>query len=132
MTDRPFKYSHTFTEQRTFIPLSKWRFTYRQLLSPQHGDGDITPFQALTTSMGSSLGTGSIVGVAMAIAAGGPGAVFWMIMTLLASSIVKYAEGFLSTKYRTTNTLGEKNGWTYALHRTRFKRKAWWQLALAC
>jgi len=110
MTDRPFKYSHTFTEQRTFIPLSKWRFTYTQLLSPQKGDGDITPFQALTTSMGSSLGTGSLVGVAMAIAAGGPGAVFWMVMTLLVSSIVKYAEGFLSTKYRTSNELGEKSG----------------------
>ncbi len=132
MTDRPFKYSHTFTEQRTFIPLSKWRFTYRQLLSPQHGDGDITPFQALTTSMGSSLGTGSIVGVAMAIAAGGPGAVFWMIMTLLASSIVKYAEGFYLPSIAQLIHWAKKTGGPMHYIEQGLKRKAWWQLALAC
>lgn len=74
------------------------------------GEGDITPFQALMTSLAATIGTGNIAGVATAIAAGGPGAVFWMWITAAFGGATKYAEALLAIKYRTTNEKGEKSG----------------------
>ena len=73
-------------------------------------DGDISQFQALTTAMAATVGTGNIVGVATAISIGGPGALFWMWVTALLGMASKYAEAFLGVRYRTTDEVGEKNG----------------------
>lgn len=73
-------------------------------------DGDITPFQALMTSLAATIGTGNIAGVAGAIAAGGPGAVFWMWVTASVGGATKFGEAFLAIKYRITNENGEKSG----------------------
>ncbi len=73
-------------------------------------DGDITPFQALMTSLAATIGTGNIAGVAGAIAAGGPGAVFWMWVTAAVGGATKFGEGYLALKYRITNEKGEKSG----------------------
>lgn len=62
--------------------------------------GDVSPFAALTTSLAATLGTGNIVGVATAVAAGGPGAVFWMWLSGLFGMATKYTEALLSVKYR--------------------------------
>ncbi len=62
--------------------------------------GEISPFQALMTSLSATIGTGNIAGVATAIALGGPGAVFWMWMTALFGMATKYAEAVLAVKYR--------------------------------
>ena len=76
-----------------------------------HGaDGDISHFQALMTALAATVGTGNIVGVATAIAAGGPGALFWMWMTGLVGMASKYSEALLAVKYRTVDAAGEQAG----------------------
>jgi AGCS family alanine or glycine:cation symporter len=64
------------------------------------GRGDVSQFGALTTALAATIGTGNIVGVATAVAAGGPGAVLWMWLTGVFGIATKYAEALLSVKYR--------------------------------
>jgi len=66
------------------------------------GEGEISHFGALTTALAATIGTGNIVGVATAVAAGGPGAVLWMWLTGVFGIATKYAEALLSVKYRVT------------------------------
>jgi len=73
-------------------------------------DGDISQFQALTTALAATVGTGNIVGVATAIAIGGPGALFWMWVTGLLGMASKYSEAFLGVRFRRTDSAGERNG----------------------
>lgn len=74
------------------------------------GDGDISQYQALATALAATVGTGNIVGVATAIAIGGPGALFWMWVTGLVGMATKYAEAFLAVRFRTTDEAGEISG----------------------
>src|SRR6056297_2451574 len=74
------------------------------------GEGDINPFAALMTTLSATIGTGNIGGVATAIAAGGPGAVFWMWVTAVFGGAIKFAEAVLAVRYRTTDEFGEKSG----------------------
>lgn len=67
----------------------------------------ITPFQAVCTALAATVGTGNIVGVALAIATGGPGAMFWLWVSALVGMVLKYAEVMLSVAYRTVNKKGE-------------------------
>ncbi|MEJ2201643.1 MAG: sodium:alanine symporter family protein [Desulfuromonadaceae bacterium] len=64
------------------------------------GEGDISSFQALTTALAATIGTGNIAGVATAIYSGGPGAIFWMWVCALFGMATKYAEAVLAVKYR--------------------------------
>jgi alanine or glycine:cation symporter, AGCS family len=73
-------------------------------------DGDISHFQALMTALAATVGTGNIVGVATAIAVGGPGALFWMWITGLVGMATKYAEAVLGVRYRVVDARGEMNG----------------------
>ncbi|UUE22286.1 alanine/glycine:cation symporter family protein [Microbacterium sp. J1-1] len=73
-------------------------------------DGDISQFQALTTALAATVGTGNIVGVATAIGIGGPGALFWMWITGLLGMASKYSEAFLGVRFRKTDDAGEKSG----------------------
>ncbi|MHB0971144.1 MAG: alanine/glycine:cation symporter family protein [Thermoanaerobaculia bacterium] len=73
-------------------------------------EGDISHFAALMTALAATVGTGNIVGVATAMALGGPGALFWMWMTALVGMATKYSEALLSVKYRTTDSFGEQAG----------------------
>jgi alanine or glycine:cation symporter, AGCS family len=72
--------------------------------------GDISHFQALMTALSATVGTGNIAGVATAIAAGGPGALFWMWVTGLVGMATKYGEAVLAVKYRTTDAKGDMCG----------------------
>ncbi len=72
--------------------------------------GDVSHFKALTTALSATVGTGNIVGVALAIYLGGPGAVFWMWVTGFLGMILKYAECTLSHKYRIFNSDGTVSG----------------------
>lgn len=72
--------------------------------------GDISPFQSLMTSMASAVGTGSIVGIATGISAGGVGAIFWLWVTSFLLMAVKYAEALLAVRYRTVDKNGEMSG----------------------
>lgn len=66
----------------------------------ENGDGEVSSFAALCTALSATIGTGNIVGVATAICAGGPGALFWMIIAALFGMATKYSEGLLAIKYR--------------------------------
>ncbi|KAM9865998.1 Amino-acid carrier protein AlsT [Leucobacter aridicollis] len=72
--------------------------------------GDISQFQALTTALAATVGTGNIVGVATAIGIGGPGALFWMWITGLLGMASKYTEAFLGVRFRQADAKGERNG----------------------
>ncbi len=72
--------------------------------------GDITHFQALMTALSATVGTGNIAGVATAIAAGGPGALFWMWITGLVGMATKFAEALLAVKYREKDESGTMSG----------------------
>ena len=74
------------------------------------GDGDVDSFKALCTALAATVGTGNIVGVATAVHAGGPGAIFWMWMAAFVGMATKYAEGCLAVKYRTVDKNGEIAG----------------------
>jgi AGCS family alanine or glycine:cation symporter len=76
----------------------------------EDGAGDISHFQALMTALSATVGTGNIAGVATAIAAGGPGALFWMWVTGLVGMATKYAEAVLAVKYRVTDSTGAMCG----------------------
>lgn len=72
--------------------------------------GEISHFQALMTALAATVGTGNIAGVATAIAAGGPGALFWMWITGLVGMATKYAEAVLAVKYRVVDENGTARG----------------------
>lgn len=72
--------------------------------------GDVSQFQALTTALAATVGTGNIVGVAGAIAVGGPGSLFWMWITGIVGIASKYSEAFLGVRFRTTDAAGEVSG----------------------
>lgn len=76
----------------------------------REGEGEISHFGALVTALAATIGTGNIVGVSTAIAAGGPGAVLWMWLTGVFGMSTKYAEALLSVKYRVVGNDGKVAG----------------------
>jgi len=80
------------------------------LRTTSEGTGDVSQFGALTTALAATIGTGNIVGVATAVAAGGPGAVLWMWLTGVFGIATKYAEALLAVKYRVTTADGSMAG----------------------
>ncbi len=94
------------------MPLSRLGYGFRMLWAGRKsaGDGDITPFNALMTSLSATIGTGNIAGVATAIFLGGPGALFWMWCTALVGMATKYAEAVLAVKYREVDEEGNHIG----------------------
>ena len=95
-----------------FMPLKKIGYAFGELFKGRkpEGEGDVTPFAALMTALSSTIGTGNIAGVAVAIALGGPGALFWMWMTALVGMATKFAEGVLAVKYREVDHRGRRVG----------------------
>lgn len=75
--------------------------------SHEKDSSGVSPFQAVATAMAGTIGTGSIAGIATAIVAGGPGAVFWMWISALLGMVTKYSEIVLSLHYREKNAKGE-------------------------
>ena len=72
--------------------------------------GDVSSFAALCTALSATIGTGNIVGVATALKAGGPGALFWMWVAAFFGMATKYAEGLLAVKYRVVDANGQMSG----------------------
>ena len=95
-----------------FMPILRLRYGARMLLKAPDAidEGDISPFQALMTSLAATVGTGNIAGVAGAIAVGGPGAVFWMWLIAFFGIATKYAEAVLAVHYREVDELGNHVG----------------------
>ncbi|WP_048193682.1 alanine/glycine:cation symporter family protein [Methanococcoides methylutens] len=97
-----------------FIQVFRLPLALRYVISPEPSDndnaGDISSFAALTTALAATIGTGNIVGVATAIKAGGPGALFWMWLAAFFGMATKYAECMLAVKYRTVDENGQMAG----------------------
>lgn len=83
---------------------------FKLIFADDKGQGDISSFAALATALAATVGTGNIVGVATAIKAGGPGALFWMWIAAFFGMATKYSEGLLAIKYRTRDDNGEVSG----------------------
>ena len=94
------------------MPLQRLLYGARMMLRPADAlnEGEISPFQALMTSLSATIGTGNIVGVAGAIAIGGPGAVFWMWLIAVFGIATKYAEAVLAVHFRETDANGNHVG----------------------
>ncbi|MDO7653079.1 MAG: amino acid carrier protein, partial [Porticoccus sp.] len=94
------------------LPIRKIGHGFRLLFQGRKGsgEGDISPFNALMTSLSATVGTGNIVGVATAVGIGGPGALFWMWCTALVGMATKYGEAVLAVEYRETDERGKKVG----------------------
>ena len=88
------------------LPLAlKW-----MVKNEEGGEGEISSFAALCTALSATIGTGNIVGVATAVCAGGPGALFWMIVAAFLGMATKYSEGLLAVKYRVVAEDGHSLG----------------------
>ena len=84
---------------------------FRYMIKNEEGGvGEVTSFGALCTALSATIGTGNIVGVATAVCAGGPGALFWMIVAAFFGMATKYSEGLLAVKYRTVDEDGHSLG----------------------
>jgi AGCS family alanine or glycine:cation symporter len=103
--------THVFLTFRLKI-IQRWLPTAIRLSFKRtaEGTGDVSHFGALTTALAATIGTGNIVGVATAVAAGGPGAVLWMWLTGVFGIATKYAEALLSVKYRIRTAKGMMAG----------------------
>lgn len=87
------------------------------------GDGDVSPFSALTTALAATIGTGNIVGVATAMVSGGPGALIWMWISAVFGLSSKFAECMLAIKYREVNEKNEMSGGPMYTMKKGFKNK---------
>lgn len=98
-----------------FLQIRKFGYAMRNTIGKifhkqSAGAGEVTPFQAVTTALAATVGTGNIAGVTGAIAVGGPGAVFWMWLSALFGMVTKYAEVVLAVRYRERNAKGDYVG----------------------
>lgn len=88
------------------LPLAlKWIFQQEE-----DSDGEVSSFEALMTALSATIGTGNIVGVATAVCAGGPGALFWMLVAAFLGMATKYSEALLAVKYREIDENGHALG----------------------
>ena len=94
------------------MPLIRLGYGFRMLWRGRQavGEGDITPFNALMTSLSATIGTGNIAGVATALALGGPGALFWMWCTALVGMATKYSEAVCAVRFREVDEDGNHVG----------------------
>ncbi|WBA13613.1 alanine/glycine:cation symporter family protein [Salinivibrio proteolyticus] len=101
-----------FTVRLGFIQLRRLPFALKQIFKPADAStqGDVSGFAALCTALSATIGTGNIIGVATAIALGGPGALFWMWLAAFLGMATKYAECLLAVKYRETDHKGNMLG----------------------
>ncbi len=111
--------THIFLTIRLRFPQRYiWKAIRLSIKKDKGSRGDVSQFGALATSLAATIGTGNIVGVATAVALGGPGAVLWCWLTGLFGIATKYAEGLLAIKYRVKDEDGNyKGGPMYALER---------------
>lgn len=116
------------------MPIRKLFYGFRLLWRGREakGEGEISPFNALMTSLSATVGTGNIAGVATAIALGGPGALFWMWCTALVGMATKYAEAVCAVRYRERDEEGRfVGGPMYYIKNGLGKRWAWLAVAFA-
>ncbi|GHC27239.1 alanine/glycine:cation symporter family protein [Aidingimonas halophila] len=98
----------------------------RTTTKEDESEGEVSPFNALMTSLSATIGTGNIAGVATAIFLGGPGAVFWMWITALVGMATKFSEAVLAVRYRQVDEAGDHVGGPMYYIRNGLGRKWTW------
>lgn len=115
------------TIRTRFLPWRNLGYALKSTLSKEarqkNGEGDISPFSALTTALAATIGTGNIVGVATAMVSGGPGALVWMWISACFGLTSKFSECMLAIKYRGVNADGEMSGGPMYTMKKAFKNK---------
>lgn len=116
------------TVRLKFRPWKNLGFAIKSTLSKEarttkRGEGDVSPFSALTTALAATIGTGNIVGVATAMVSGGPGALVWMWISACFGLTSKFSECMLAIKYREVNEKGEMSGGPMYTTKKGFKNK---------
>ena len=96
------------------------------------GEGEITPFQAMSTALAGTVGTGNIAGITAAVTLGGPGSIFWLWITALIGMCTKYSEVLLAVKFRERNELGDWVGGPMYYIRNGLGEKWKWLSVLFC
>ena len=122
---------HIYTTIRTKGIQRKLPLALKLSVAKDDGaEGDVSNFAAMATSLASTLGTGSIVGVATAVLSGGPGAVLWMWLTGILGMATKYTEVYAALKYRVKDKNGQMMGGAMHVWEQRYKRAdntvPWW------
>ncbi len=117
--------------QITLFPKAMRTFLGR-LFSRKRKENGVTSFQALCTALAATVGTGNIVGVAGAIAIGGPGAIFWMWICGILGMITKYAEAVLAVRFQEKNANGETVGGPMYMIRRGLPKHWHWMAGLYC
>ena len=126
-----------FTVRLKLLQFSKFGYAMKNTIGKvfqkhQAGKGEITPFQAVTTALAATVGTGNIAGVTGAIVVGGPGAVFWMWLSALFGMLTKYAEVVLAVRYRERNEKGDWVGGPMYYIKNGLSKKWNWLAAVFC
>lgn len=99
-----------FIQVRRFGEAAKLLFGHMKFKGGERKEGEMTPFQALTTAIAAQVGTGNLTGAATALVMGGPGAIFWMWMSAFFGMATIYGEATLAQTYKTTTKDGEVTG----------------------
>ncbi len=104
-----------FSVRTRFLQFTRFRYAMQQTIGKafkkqEARAGAVTPFQAMTTALAATVGTGNIAGITSALTLGGPGAIFWMWVSALIGMCTKYAEIVLAVRYRERNAAGEWAG----------------------
>ena len=100
-----------FTIRLGLLQIRKLHLALKWMIkNEEDATGEISSFAALCTALSATIGTGNIVGVATAVCAGGPGALFWMIVAAFFGMATKYSEGLLAVKYRVVDDSGHSLG----------------------
>lgn len=120
-----------------FIQIRKFTYVMKNTIGKMFDktelkDGEISPFQAVTTALAATVGTGNIAGVTGAIVVGGPGAVFWMWISAFFGMITKYSEVVLAVKYREKNDKGDWVGGPMYYIKNGLGEKMNWLAVLFC
>ena len=105
------------------LPHAIYSCVSRDSRKTHRGEGDVSPFAALTTALAATIGTGNIVGVATAMVSGGPGALVWMEICAIFGLSTKFSECMLAIKYREVNEKGEMSGGPMYTMKKGFKNK---------
>ncbi len=117
-----------------FYPIRKLGSAFKGLFAGRKaaGDGEISPFAALSTALSGQVGTGNLAGVATAITLGGPGAIFWMWVTALFGMALAFAEGSLAIRYRERTSDGVLRGGPMTYIMMGLGKKWTWLAVLFC
>ena len=120
-----------------FIQIFDFRYAMKNTLGKlfkrqEAGEGSVTPFQAMTTALAATAGTGNIAGITYAITLGGPGALFWLWASALIGMCTKYAEVVLAIRFRERNARGDWVGGPMYYIKNGLGKKWRWLAVLFC